>query len=641
MKWLMLIAAVALMCAAHFLRVLRWELFIKVYEKPDRKRLLSALSLGYLINSFVPYKLGDLVRGIYAGKTMKNGKALGLSAVIVDRYLDVMAVGIVFTVLSVLNSENHSLLKASKFYVVFFVILLGATILIYILRNFLKRLIRAFAGIFNRTLEGSVLRFAWALIWNFKDIVLKINKVSLCLYTVGMWAVYILSYECFGLFISSFDKATDWKDIFLDLFGKGRVKISTIMQVLFRGETDQTYPWYLMYMFLPLAILFTVALLVPKLRVESRDDSSYLNLIPQLNPEESLVFLDRYFSGESREYVKHYLAINRDVSVLRDYSAGSNATTILCLGDGKTFFRKYAFGKDAQKLSDQIRWIRDNASKLPLPEILRSEENEVYCYYDMPYHADAVGLFEYAHSQPCEKSEELVKKVLDLLRNSLYGDSKEKVSKNKIKEYVDKKVTANIEKIRSARKLKNLTEYETLVINGKEYRNLSFYEKYLKPDYLLGIFEGDTVSCVHGDLTVENIVCRRDGAGDEMFYLIDPNGGNIIESYELDFGKLLQSLHGGYEFLMAVREVNINGNHIDFLFPGSLVYTNLKAAVDRYFEENYDSKTIRSIYFHEIVHWLRLMPYKIDKNIRTAPVFYAGLLMVLDYVYERFIANED
>lgn len=639
MNHLYLAAAVVLMCAAHFLRVLRWELFIKVYEKPDRKRLISALSLGYAVNSFVPYKLGDLARGFYAGRSMKNGKALGLSTVIVDRYLDVIAVGVIFTVLSLSDLGNESLIRASGFYVLLFAALIAATVLVFALRNLLKRLIRAFAGLFNRRIEGSVLRFAWALIWNFKDIVRKIKKLSLLLYTLGMWGIYILSYAFFGRFITSFGVVTDWKQIFLDLFGAGGVKASTLMLALFQGKSDRAGIWFLVYMFLPLLVLFLVSLVLPK-RKETGDESTYLNLIPQLNPSESLEFLDRYFSGESRDYINNYLAINRDVSVLRDYSAGSNATTILCVGDGRTFFRKYAFGKDAAKLSEQIRWIRENADRLPLPEILRSEENEVYCYYDMPYLPDAVGLFEYAHSMPLEKSEELIGRVLEKLKESLYVGADTPVEPETVRKYVSGKVTANLAKIRSSRRLKALTEYKTLMINGREYRNLDHYERYLTPEYLEGIFAEDVKSPVHGDLTVENIVCRRN-ADSADFYLIDPNTGNILDSPALDLGKLMQSLHGGYEFLMAVRDVKITENRIDFLFPGSHAYSGLWAYVDGYIAREYPKEILRSVYFHEVVHWLRLMPYKIDKDPRTAPVFYAGLIMVLDDVYKRFIVNEE
>lgn len=31
---------------------------------------------------------------------------------------------------------------------------------------------------------------------------------------------------------------------------------------------------------------------------------------------------------------------------------------------------------------------------------------------------------------------------------------------------------------------------------------------------------------------------------------------------------------------------------------------------------------------HEVVHWLRLMPYKLARDRKRAPMFYAGLVMV-------------
>ena len=196
-----LVLAIVLMSIGHFLRTLRWELFINVYEKPDRKRLLSALSLGYIVNFIVPYKLGDVVRGFYAGRRMKNGKALGLSTVIVDRYLDILAVGIIFCVLSLIQRGDAAFASASRFYIILFAAIVAATVLVFAFKNLLKKVIRLVAGIFNPRIEGMILRFSWALIWNFKDIALKLNKLKLIVVTVGMWAVYILSYGCFAFLL--------------------------------------------------------------------------------------------------------------------------------------------------------------------------------------------------------------------------------------------------------------------------------------------------------------------------------------------------------------------------------------------------------------------------------------------------------
>lgn len=628
--------AIVLMSIGHFLRTLRWELFISVYEKPDRKRLLSALSLGYTVNFIVPYKLGDVVRGFYAGRRMKNGKALGLSTVIVDRYLDILAVGIIFCVLSLIQRGDAAFASASRFYIILFAALVAATVLVFAFKNLLKKVIRMIAGIFNPRIEGIILRFSWALIWNFKDIALKLNKLKLIVVTAGMWAVYILSYGCFAFFYSSLGTDTGWRDIFLMLFGESGVKASTVMVSLFKGRFEATQVYFVLYTLLPLVILSLASLLIKRFYGAEAEEKEYLNLLPQINAEERLVFLDKYFSGENREYVNNYLKINQGISIIRDYSAGSNATTMLCVDSRGTFFRKYAFGKDGEKLKEQVEWIERYRDILPLPKILKTDSNDFYCYYDMPYDSAAVGMFEYAHSMPIDKSVAILRRVFDRLEDTLYKTAISVAIREDIDAYITGKVDKNIERIVSARRLKPLCEYDTIVINGKEYRNLKFYEKMLSHENLQKVFKGDVITSVHGDLTIENIVCVRKNGAEDDFYLIDPNTGNILDSSNLDYGKMLQSLHGGYEFLMSVRNVKVSDNRIDFLFAKSAVYESLYEETDKYLRERFSPERVRSIYYHEIVHWLRLMPYKIDKDYHTAPAFYAGLLMVLDDVYKRF-----
>ena len=102
----MLFIAIVLVCLAHFIRTLRWELFVKTYEKPNTKNLLQSLSIGYFINSFIPFKAGDLVRAWISGRKMKNGRGFALATVIVDRYLDILVVGILFAIFSAFNLDS-------------------------------------------------------------------------------------------------------------------------------------------------------------------------------------------------------------------------------------------------------------------------------------------------------------------------------------------------------------------------------------------------------------------------------------------------------------------------------------------------------------------------------------------------------
>ena len=72
MKIIMLILAIITLVIAHILKVYRQKQFIEIYEKPNNKNLLQALSLGYIINFILPFRVGDLFRAWYAGK--KNEK---------------------------------------------------------------------------------------------------------------------------------------------------------------------------------------------------------------------------------------------------------------------------------------------------------------------------------------------------------------------------------------------------------------------------------------------------------------------------------------------------------------------------------------------------------------------------------------
>ena len=166
----MLIIAIILVCLAHFIRTLRWELFVKTYEKPNTKNLLQSLSIGYFINSFIPFKAGDLVRAWISGRKMKNGRGFALATVIVDRYLDILVVGILFAIFSIFKLGNAD---SVQFYMFLAAGVLVVTLLVYILRGYVKKILKSIASIFNARIEIRLLKFFWSLIWSFKDILKK------------------------------------------------------------------------------------------------------------------------------------------------------------------------------------------------------------------------------------------------------------------------------------------------------------------------------------------------------------------------------------------------------------------------------------------------------------------------------------
>lgn len=630
------ISAILLICVAHIIRVLRWELFIKIYEQPDRKNLIQSMSYGYLLNYILPYKLGEIVRAWVSGRKMINGIALGFSTVIVDRYLDVVFVGLIFVLFSLLGVGGTVSSNSAVAYVEISVALLILAIITYALRGLVKKGVRIVASLFNDQIESGILSFSWALIWNFKDIFQKISKMKLVLATISMWGGYVTSYYLFSLFLNSCGDGTTGVDMFLMLFTQNGIKGSVGATTIYKNTILSTHPIYMaIYMVAPTLILLLSSFFL-KNSNDSEEKENYLRLLPHMDPRERLGFLEKYFSDNNRDYVNNYLKINQGISVIRDYSAGSNATTMLCMDEENTFFRKYAFGEAGEKLYQQILWIEENRERVALPPILKLEKTDMYCYYDMPYSSNSVGLFEYAHSMPVEFAWRMIQNTLDCLERSIYKNSVCDADADTIHRYIETKVTKNIHKIKNAKRIKELQQYETVYINGVEYRNLSFYERYLSESYLQRVFRNDSYAVIHGDLTIENIICTRDENGHDDFYLIDPNTGNVHESPNLDYAKLLQSIHGGYEFLMSTKDVKVVNNRINFLFTKSAVYLELHKRLREYMEQILGLERTKSIYFHEIVHWLRLMPYKIEKDSKRSVLFYAGMLMVMNDVIKMY-----
>lgn len=629
-----LAVAILIICLAHIIRVFRWELLIETYEKPDGRRLTESLSLGYFLNYFLPFKLGDLVRAVYAGKKMKNGRGFALATVIVERCLDVLTVGAMFLFMEMSGIAAKG---TTEYYVILALAVSSVLVIILLLKKYNKKAIYKFGSLFNEKYEEKVLRFFWALIWGFKDILNRLPKIKLIFLTVIMWGLYLSSYWAFAMFLELSGINSSFSDVFMSLFDQKSLFSSSLSNGFL---PDAESVLHAVFMIVPLVLMVTVMLFVEKYLGISRESGEYmaskrLNLLPQANADERRQFLKMYFAGEKKAYIDNYLSINRNILVLRDYSAGSNATTILCTDGRNSFYRKYAFSDAASKLSDQIEWIKSHKDMLPLPEIVKSEANEVACFYDMPYNPNAMTMFELAQSGDNEKAWEILKKVIETLEEKLYvsgesepdnkNDSKDdsKDAEDNLNRYIKEKIVHNLDTVLSDKKLAELEKYDTIVINGSDYRNLGYYKDRFEEEKLRKVFAADKISDIHGDLTIENIVCTKDD-----FYLIDPNTGNIFNSRFIDYAKILQSLHGNYEYLMAVSDVCVEENRIDFKCVGSKAYEYMLGQYKKFLLDHFSEEEINSIYYHEIANWLRLMPYKLEKG--RGEIFYAGLLMIMN-----------
>ena len=443
MNIIFLVGAIIFLFLAHIARIQRWKLFINIYEEPKTKNLIQALSVGHFINLFIPFRVvGDIFRAIYSGKKMKNKYSFSFSTVIVDRILDVIVVGIIFLIFFLFNDSHEAVKKNLIFYMFLSFLIFLTVIVVYGLKKYVKIFSLKLASLFNQSIELNLLKFMWSLIWNFKDIFLKINKVKMVTTTISMWILYIFSYYSFSLFLIE-------KGYNFTLIGVFTLMFSNDVF----GLISQSMKPILYYSYIFLGVPIFLLLIYSKF-IRSKSDSftkysneKYLNLLPNLNSKERLQFLEKYFMDKDKTYINNYLKINQNINIIRDFSAGSNATTMLCMKGDKIFYRKYAF-EDREKLYDQIRWIEKIQKKgLPLPKIIEQEKTKEYCYYDMEYDSNAVVLFEYVHSMPYEKGWNITKKALEALNEFVYIENVRKADKETIEKYIDSKVTINLKKI--------------------------------------------------------------------------------------------------------------------------------------------------------------------------------------------------
>ena len=637
MRALLFLGSIAALMLGHGLRIRRWSRFIGIYEEPPTGALMRALSLGFALNFLLPFKLGDLCRAWYAGRRMKSGVGLSLATVIVDRFLDVLAVALLFGALWLSGVQRELVRDSARFYLLAAAAVLAALWLLRLFSRSAKRASMAFASIFNDRLRLKCERFFWSLINAFRD--LRHVRMGLVLAeTALMWLCYIGSYALLGVLMTRLGTGADLVEIILLLFSRSSLDLSSLRAAWAGGAASAGQLLLALYLLLPPVLLFLAAL-PGRFRgtVTERDnDTHYLKILPQLDEGDQLRFLDEYFSARRPEIVRGFLALNRDVSIIADCSSGSNAATILCMDGASIFYRKYAFGADGEKLAEQLRWLRAHEGRLPLCTILREDVTEDYCCYDMRYASEAVGMFQFVHSHPEETGRRVLLKVLEAMEG-LYRETDRPADPEALEAYIAQKVTANIERLDSSRELHELMGYDSLVINHREYLGFPALRGMFEPQHLLSVFVQDRCCDIHGDLTVENIICT---GSDEGFYLIDPNTGNVHDSRFLDYAKLLQSLHGGYEFMMKTGSVSVKRNSVDFICTRSAAYDALFDALRAWLDEQFSPAEVRSIFYHELVHWLRLLPYKLRKDPGLAPMFFAGFLMVANDVYRWFEEDE-
>lgn len=258
------------------------------------------------------------------------------------------------------------------------------------------------------------------------------------------------------------------------------------------------------------------------------------------NPIQSMAMS---FQINRNEGIKH-INIYDKAKILSALNGASRAKAYLIEKNGIKCVRKYIQKREAdmphvailKRQCDDLKRIEYYARGIA-PKVIDEQETLDEYYYDMEYLVDYVQL----SNLDAKTIKGPLCSLLSRLHNEVYCYKKEISGAEWMQEYLKEKIYARVPIISAyGEEFKTLLFSPVLMVNDIEIKGILSTLSEIQIDRLRPRF----VSPIHGDLTLENILYNI-GNGDTK--IIDQAGARYMDAYELDIGKIMQSVVSKYE----------------------------------------------------------------------------------------------
>jgi hypothetical protein len=235
----------------------------------------------------------------------------------------------------------------------------------------------------------------------------------------------------------------------------------------------------------------------------------------------------------------------------------------------------------------------------------------------MPYESGALDMYEWFHSVPYEKSNLVLLETLNIISEFHQETMSQSSERDELLllNYLQDKVISNCENIRSL--LESFFNLDKFYINGEEF-SFDEWRFLFNVIALRGMFKNICQSEIHGDLTIDNLIMRPG----EKWMIIDPNPTSGYKNPLMDWGKLLQSLNKGYEFLNRNDSCRYDQDSIQYVNHSSHLYHLLHKDLINEIKMRFGNDALREARIHEIIHYLRLLPYKFARSEKGGMLFF-------------------
>lgn len=612
---LLAIPALAMLVLGHLLRAMRQAALFPATTRPRTLHLTVGLSIGYVINAWIPFRVGELVRTFYVAARADQRFGQVAATVIVERLSDLAVVVVVLASLPAAGPEMFPHLAMAA-------VVVAAVLAAVLLQHsrHARALLWRIVSPFNDRLRLELADMAWTA----AQLILagKLLRPRYLLLSLAMWAAYLIAYALLGA-AAGVDVAT----VATGLLGNPLAPLahSQLLASALIVVTSLAALAILIF-----GLIADGSGIDRSIRKAVRFGLAPSDLPPALSvaafarAEDYGATLQAHFADGDSTMARFGLHGLDGAVVQRLLPGGSDAITAVVAHGGTLAIRKFAVGDAGEKLADQARWLDAHAAELPLADVVARRHDGAKFHFDMPYLGSARDFYEMIHVLPIADSSAILTDVVDCVGRWHDSQALGDCTDTALAAYIDRKVIANA---RTALDFARLQLPDRYRVNGRDFR-LDQWDCLLDPDWIAAQMPTRATTLLHGDLTIENIVLCPDRA--PGWYLIDPNPGNLFDTPLIDWAKLMQSLNLGYEVLNRGPLATIRDGEVHVMLSRSRAYATLHDQLRNQLAERIGEDRLREVAFHEIVNYLRLIPYKLRRNPARAATFFAATTVLLD-----------
>jgi RNAse (barnase) inhibitor barstar len=663
--WIFFGLSIFLLLIGQWLRMLRTKLVIDQVKVGGKKGQFGALSVGYLFNVLLPFRIGELMRAFLIASRLQISFLYTFTAIAIERAIDLVLISILALLISAFFEGN--LLS------VVYIIALGSLtfsvfilICVYLLakeNKIVMRYVWITTNWFNPRIKNSLRFKVWTLIYGLQRFIeKKANVRSYAILTIASWvclfgATYIIASWILStasepqIFVASAEPylavGSPAGSLQPETFILTGTKVLSSELPKEEVEVYMAIAWLVLVV--PMAALGLALLFVFdwKLRPRSSgaDNNAYANKLERSYDisQEFPAFLDTFFRGNRLTRILHQVEIQGKLSLVKFFKGGSDAVTMLVLQDSELYVKKLVAPEHKKRLKQQYDWLITHKSESIVSVVKQDDRGEYYAI-DIEYSPDNIPFLEYVHSNSLKKSTDMLDAVWDVAKKHIYKrinlTTKHESERDK---YVRERLTKKVHDAANAySELALALRGKSIIVNGEYYDNLDVVMQKIKKNKQAwsDIAHYSTCKHIHGDFTIDNILVDTKK---NKPLIIDPSDDNHIRGPVLDFGRQLQSLRYGYEFMCMDDDpvdmvLDASGLHsIAFNDHRSARYMQLeKHLVEKIMPKFLSEQEIRAAQFHAAMFYARMLTHRIIINPDNALKFYGIAVIGLNQFLSQY-----